>query len=1150
MRSGLMARAGTILTITAAYLLAAKLGLSLAFATEQVSVVWPASGLALAAVMLWGRNVWPGIALGAFLANATANEPLWVATLIACGNTGEALLGAWLLERVVDFRRNLRRIQDVLGLILLAAGASTMFSATVGVTSLCLGNVQPWSDWKHLWQTWWLGDGLGVLVIAPVLLTWSEWRRQGKTIESLFTIESVALAIGVATVSSLAFFGTVNSAELEFQLKYAIFPLVIWAALRFGPRGSASAVLLSLAINLLAAASEMQRLSAAPVEEGLIQLQIYMAVVATTGLLLAAAASERDAEISRAQLGQAVTTALTTTESPDRAAQQLIATVCEHLDWDVGAVWTLDSAGTSLRSVGVWQRADRSHDEFAQATRAMTFAPGVGLPGRVWLRQEAIWIADVTRDDHFLRAAVAARCGLHAACTFPIVLGTRFLGVIEFFHRQIQPSDPELLATMSAIGVQAGLFIERWRTQESLRQREHELTDFLESAALGIQWIDADGTIVWANRALLETLGYERGEFIGHNILEFHFDRTAARDILVRMVQGEAVLDFETRLRAKNGSAHDVLMSSNVYREGGRFAYTRCFVRDVTENKRAEQATQFLADAGSLLAALDDPESTLQEIAALAVPTFADWCVVRMVAPDDSLRVVAIRHVDEAKTELGARLYERYPPRCDLPFGAPHIVATGASELVTELTPEMLQATAQNAEHLEMLVQLALVSYLGVPLRVRGRIVGIVMFGTAESRRRFDAADLAVAEEIARRASLALENAQLYAEVRLADRRKDEFLAVLAHELRNPLAPICSALEILKLPDLETASIDEAHQLIDRQVRHLVRLVDDLLDLARIMQGKIELRMECIDLVATVRRALETAAPTVQTGQHQLEVSLPDEPIYVDADPVRLVQVLSNLINNAAKYTERGGSIAVRCELEGRLGVVRVRDTGIGIAGHLLAPIFEPFFQADEAVRRAQGGMGMGLSLARRLAELHGGSIRAMSAGIGKGSEFIVRLPAVLTKSVSSDEPPGDADASEHDATIERRRTMVVDDNADVAQSLAMLLRLTGQHVRVANDGQTALELARAETPEIVFLDLGMPEMDGFAVAGAFRADPTLRRCVLVALTGWGQEEDRRRTREAGFDHHLVKPASLADVQRILAESNPRQPAGDAATTS
>lgn len=1150
MRSGQLARAGLLLALAAAYFLAARLGLSLAFGAEQISVVWPASGLALAALVLGGRWVWPGIALGAFLVNATANEPYWVAGLIAGGNTAEALLGAWLLERVIEFRPNLGRLKDVLGLTLLAAGASTTLSATVGVTSLCLGGVQSWAEWDRMWWTWWLGDALGDLVLAPVLFTWADWRRNGRRLASLFTIESVALAIGIATVSGLAFFGTVASSELEFPLNYAIFPLVIWSALRFGPRGSATAVLASIAINLLAAGTEMPRLAGEPIEEGLIQLQIFMAVVATTGLLLGAAAAERDAEEGRAKLGHAVTMALAATDSPDAAARQLIAAACEHLDWDIGAVWTLDASETSLRLVEVWQRPDRRHDKFAATAREITFTRGVGLPGRVWLHQNAVWIEDVTRDDNFPRAAVAELSGLHAALAFPILLGTRFLGVIEFFHRRIQPPDPELLATMSAIGVQAGLFIERWRAQEALRHREHELTDFLESAAIGIQWVEADGTIAWANRALLELLGYERTEFVGHNILEFHVERATARDALVRLVQSDAVTDVETRLRAKNGSTRDVHLSSNVYREGGRFAYTRCFVRDVTESKRAEQATKFLADAGSLLAALDEPESTLQEMATLAVPMFADWCVVRMVEPDDTLRVVAIRHIDEAKAELAATIYERYPQRSTLKFGASHIAQTGSAELVSELTPALLRATAHDDEHYALLEQLAIISYMGVPLRVRGRVVGVIVFGMAESRRRFDGADLAVAEEIARRASLALENAQLYAEVRLADRRKDEFLAMLAHELRNPLAPICSALDVLKLPGVEAASVDEAHQLIDRQVRHLVRLVDDLLDLSRIMQGKIELRMERVDLVETVRRALETASPVVQAGEHELEIALPDESIFVDADPVRLVQILSNLINNAAKYTERGGKISVRCELDGRLGVVRVRDTGIGIAGHMLAPIFEPFFQADDAIRRAQGGMGMGLSLARRLAERHGGSIRAMSSGIGKGSEFIVRLPAIVVGSTASEVQPASRVAEKEPIALGRRRMLVVDDNPDVAQSLAMLLRLTGQDVRVANDGPTAIELARSETPEVVFLDLGMPDMDGFAVARAFRADPGLRGCTLIALTGWGQDEDRRRTHEAGFDHHLVKPASVADVQRILSESNPRQPADGAATTS
>jgi len=1140
------AHARIILAVAVAYFLAAKLGLSLAFEAQQVSVVWPASGLALAAVLLVGRHVWPGIALGAFLANATASEPLWVAGLIAAGNTCEALFAAWLLGRVVDFRTDLNRLRDVLGLILLAAGASTVVSATVGVTSLCLGGVHPWSSWSELWWTWWLGDALGDVVMAPFLFTWTVWFRRRKPILSLASVEAVSLALGVCIVSGLAFFGTGRSPDLEFPLKYAVFPLVAWSALRFGSIGSATAVLATLTINLIAAQSEMGRFAGIPVEDTLIQLQVFMAVVAATGLLLGAVAAERDAEQRRAMLGYAVTSALAATDTPNDAARRLIAAVCKHLEWDFGSVWMLDTQGTSLRCVEVWQQDGTEYEEFERATREMTCTRGVGLPGRVWDRHDAQWIADVTQGDKFPRAEVAARSGLQSAFAIPIVLGTRFLGVIEFFHRQIQRPNRDLLASLNSIGSQTGLFIERWRAQETLRRREHELSDFLENAAIGIYWVDADGTIQWANRAQLQLLGYEREEFIGHNVIEFHVDRMAARDLLVRLVQGESLAELEMAFRAKDGSTRHVLVSSNVYREQGRFVYSRCFTRDITERKRAEQATRYLADAGALLATLDDPECTLQDLATVAVPSFADWCIVRLVEPDESLRTVAIRHIDEEQAELAALLYGKYPPQPDTNVGTDRIVRTGQAELVAEIPPAMLEALARDAEHLALLQRLHLVSYMGVPLRVRGRVVGVVVFGSAESQRRFDHADLVIAEEVARRASLALENAQLYAEARAADRRKDEFLALLAHELRNPLAPICSALEILKLPSVDESSIDEAHQLIDRQVQHLVRLVDDLLDLARIMQGKIELRKERIDLVATVRRALETATPAIELGAHELEVSLPDEKLPVDADPVRLVQILANLINNAAKYTERGGRISVHCEREGRSGIVRVRDSGIGIPGHLLAPIFEPFFQAEDAVGRAQGGMGMGLSLARRLADLHGGTIRATSAGLGQGSEFIVRLPIAADDEADQDASFEEAPPTPGDEPpMDSRRTLVVDDNLDVAQSLAMLLRLTGQDVRVANNGPTALELARADLPEVVFLDLGMPEMDGFEVAREFRADAALRQVVLVALTGWGQEEDRRRTREAGFDFHLVKPVALADVQRVLAELSPRASGDD-----
>lgn len=358
--------------------------------------------------------------------------------------------------------------------------------------------------------------------------------------------------------------------------------------------------------------------------------------------------------------------------------------------------------------------------------------------------------------------------------------------------------------------------------------------------------------------------------------------------------------------------------------------------------------------------------------------------------------------------------------------------------------------------------------------------------------------------------------------LRESERRKDEFLAMLAHELRNPLAPVRNALHILKMPEAGVAAVRQARDMMERQVQHLVRLVDDLLDVSRIMRGKIELRKETVDLAAVVGRAVETAQPALDAAGHELSLTLPARPVLLEADVVRLAQVFANLLNNAAKYTEPAGRVWLEAERDGPGAVlVRVRDTGIGITPDLLPHIFEPFVQADRSLARSQGGLGIGLTLVKKLVEMHGGTVTAASAGPGRGSEFGVWLPALP-------ESRAEAEGGEPIEAIRRagpgRRVLVVDDNVDAAQSAAMLLRIWGHEVRTAHDGSSVFGAVRDFRPEVVLLDIGLPGMSGFEVARQLRREQEFRGLVLAAMTGYGQDEDRRKSREAGFDVHLTKP--------------------------
>jgi len=372
---------------------------------------------------------------------------------------------------------------------------------------------------------------------------------------------------------------------------------------------------------------------------------------------------------------------------------------------------------------------------------------------------------------------------------------------------------------------------------------------------------------------------------------------------------------------------------------------------------------------------------------------------------------------------------------------------------------------------------------------------------------------------------------ELAERLREADRRKDEFLALLSHELRNPLAPIRNAVQILRQKTPVDSDLAWCRDVIERQANQLTRLVDDLLDISRITQGKIKLRSESLDLAAIVYDAVEASQPLIDAQRHQLAVTLPDRPIWVEGDPARLTQIVANLLNNAAKFQNAGGHIELDVEREGNLAVIRVSDRGVGIEADMLGQVFERFSQGELVPERTQGGLGLGLSLVKNLAELHGGSVQAASAGSGRGSEFTVRLPALLTAPPKTRRP---AIANAEPPPGPTCRVLVVDDNTDAAEALAKLLRHKGYEILVANDGPRALEIAATRWPEVVLLDIGLPGMDGYEVCQRMRRQG-LADAHIMALTGFGQARDRQRSQEAGFDAHVIKPVELGELLKLIA---------------
>ncbi len=523
------------------------------------------------------------------------------------------------------------------------------------------------------------------------------------------------------------------------------------------------------------------------------------------------------------------------------------------------------------------------------------------------------------------------------------------------------------------------------------------------------------------------------------------------------------------------------------------------------EQQRNEQLRQ-LAAASSRLAAALDVDVVLGLLAAEARALIgAERAVVGLAPEGDWSRAV------HASAPEGAA-----PPAA--PEGP-------AAEVCRTNRPARLDGDAPGAAR----------GWLAAPLvSRRGRNMGLVqLFDNADGP--FTEGDESILVQIAQMAGVAVENARLYQELRDDDRRKDEFLAMLAHELRNPLAAIDGAVQVAQGagPDEQLAW---AREVIGRQTKQLSRLIDDLLDISRITQGKIQLRKEPLDLAEAVARSVEAVRPQIDARRHTLEVDVGPGPLPVEADPSRLEQVLGNLLTNAAKYTPDGGRIRLSARLEGGEVVVEVADDGVGIAPEMLPRIFDAFTQAEQTIDRSQGGLGIGLTLVRRLVELHGGSVAARSEGPGRGTTFAVRLPAAAGPAEAR---PGRAGPAARDPSRPRPRILVVDDSADTARAMARLLGVEGFDVRVAHDGRDAIDAARDHRPEVILLDIGLPGMNGYDVARAVRRDPDLAGATLIAISGYGQDHDRRRSADAGFDHHLVKPVDYAVLYPLLDGAGP-----------
>jgi PAS domain S-box-containing protein len=616
----------------------------------------------------------------------------------------------------------------------------------------------------------------------------------------------------------------------------------------------------------------------------------------------------------------------------------------------------------------------------------------------------------------------------------------------------------------------------------------------VEQMQQGAATLLADGSIVYCNLRLAELLLVPHAKVVGAALHDFvaPADRPAYDHLLEQGRGGSG--RGEARLRRSDGELVHAYLTFNVLPSDSGAALG-VLVTDLTAQRHHEQ----LAAAH---AALQSSEATRRFAMQAAGAGSWTWDAASntLTWSEETYELFGI----DPKTPLFYQSWREalHPEDVDRTDGA----ALAAMEKGEDLAVEYRIRHPVRGER-----WLTSLGRIFDPVGRPGFMTGITMDITAGKR----------AQEHLR---------QLAADLSEAARRKDEFLAMLAHELRNPLAPIHNSVQILRLTANDTAAVHSAADMLERQVGQMVRLVDDLLDVSRISRGKIELRRARTDLSLLVQQAVEAARSGALCLGHELSVWLPPQPIFFDADPVRLAQVVGNLLNNACKFTPGDGRIEVTLELEGREAVLRVRDEGIGIATEQLPRIFEMFAQVDGSLERAQSGLGIGLTLVKKLVAMHGGSVEAHSDGVGLGSEFVVRLPGV----VASATPDSPQPAERLSSPTSSRRVLVVDDNTDSATSLAMLLELEGHVTHVANDGLEAVEAAAAFEPDLILLDIGLPKLNGYEAARRIRQQPSGREPVLVALTGWGQEEDRRRSREAGFDRHMVKPVDYSSLRRLL----------------
>jgi PAS domain S-box-containing protein len=1109
------------------YFGAGEIGLALAYLHPSVSAVWPASGIAVGALSLTGLRFWPGIFLGALLVNLTSSAGALPSLVIASGNTLEALLAVWLINRFASGRKVFARARDIFIFVFLVAPLCTALSATAGVSVLTSLGVAAPDQYASMWLTWWLGDMTGMLLVAPFIIIWVTepfpiltWRRAA---------EAAALVLFLLALGTMMF---LVRTPTGFEA-LAILPLV-WAGFRFGQHGAVTAAILTSVIALTGTVHGHGPFGGGDLNAALLNLQGFTASFAVAALMLAAAITESVRAEQRLKLQDATSRIIADAPDLKAAGRKLLQVLSERAGWSAGALWEVDQIAGELVCIDVWHVPSAPLPQFEAYTRQWRFRRGDGLPGRVWLSGEAAWIPDVIKDSNFPRAALAENEGLHAAFGFPIKSGSEVLGVIECFSHEIRRPDEHFLAMVSDIGHQLGPFIERKQAEAAVLQSEKELSDFFETASLGLHWVGPDGTILRVNRAELKMLGYSEDEYLGRNVLDFHVEREGANEMLRRLAQGDVLKDYSTQMRCKDGSVRDVLIDSSAYWKNGQFVHSRCFTRDLTILKRAEEARATLA---AIVESSDDAivskdlngivtswNRGAERIFGYRAEEMIGQSILRIIPQeryDEENDILSrLRHGERIEHYETVRLTrDRQPLDISLtvsPVRNSSGKIIGASKIARDITnrkrsQELLErAQADLVRANEQLEE-----------RVRARTADLVQ------------AHAALLQSVEEQKKL---------EEQLRQAQKMESIGTLAggiaHDFNNVLNIIRGYATLASRRAANAPQIVESMQVINDEIDRAAAVVRQLLTLAR----KTEIVLTRTDaniVVTTVSALIKQTFPKTIEIRLNLSRALPG----VLADPNQLNQALLNICVNARDAMPDGGLLSFTTGVIAgeklkhhqpdasapSYAYIAIADSGIGMDESVRARIFEPFF----TTKGYGQGTGLGLAMVYGLIRNHNGFIDVESAP-GKGTTFRLYLPA-CDESEKMAEQTGEVEAP-LSKNAQGGTVLVVEDEERMMRLLRDLLQQSGYRVLTAMDGEKAIDLFRASNGKIdmVLLDLNLPKANGAEVVRALlRERPGVH---IVVASGYLEPDVKQELLEIGVKEYIQKPYVMDEiVQKVHA---------------